>query len=108
MSDQTVGNILQRHGLPPAPERKKTTTWREFIRSNWDILVATDFFTTEVWTRSGLVTYYILFFIQVGSRKVHIAGLTPNPNGAWMTDCPEFNDDGVGLPDPRSTCDPRP
>lgn len=85
VSDQTVGNILQRHGLPPAPERKKTTTWREFIRSHWDILVATDFFTTEVWTRSGLVTYYILFFIQVGSRKVHIAGLTPNPNGAWMT-----------------------
>jgi transposase InsO family protein len=85
VSDQTVGNILQRHGLPPAPERKKTTTWREFIRSHWDILVATDFFTTEVWTRSGLVTYYILFFIQVGSRKVHIAGLTPNPNEAWMT-----------------------
>ncbi len=85
VSDQTVGNILKRHNLLPAPERKKTTTWREFIRSHWDILVATDFFTTEVWTRSGLVTYYILFFIQVGSRKVHIAGLTPNPNGAWMT-----------------------
>ena len=85
VSDQTVGNILKRHGLPPAPERKKTTTWREFIRSHRDILVATDFFTAEVWTRSGLVTYYILFFIQVGSRKVHIAGLTPNPNGAWMT-----------------------
>ncbi len=84
VSDQTVGNVLRRHGLPPAPERKKTTTWREFIRSHWDILVATDFFTTEVWTRSGLVTYYILFFIQVGSRRVHIAGLTPNPNGAWM------------------------
>ena len=85
VSDQTVGNILKRHGLPPAPERKKTTTWREFIRSHRELLVATDFFTAEVWTRSGLVTYYILFFIQVGSRKVHIAGLTPNPNGAWMT-----------------------
>jgi transposase InsO family protein len=85
VSDQTVGNILQRHGLPPAPERKKTTTWREFIRSHWDVLVATDFFTTEVWTKYGLVTYYVLFFIQVGSRKVHIAGLTPNPHGPWMT-----------------------
>ncbi len=84
VSDQTVGNVLRRHGLPPAPERKKTTTWREFIRSHWDLLVATDFFTAEVWTRSGLVTYYILFFIQVGSRTVHIAGLTPNPNEAWM------------------------
>ena len=85
VSDQTVGNILKRHGLPPALERKKTTTWREFIRSHWDLLVATDFFTTEVWTRSGLVTYYILFFIQLESRTVHIAGITPNPDGPWMT-----------------------
>jgi len=85
VSDQTVGNILKRHDLPPAPQRKKTTTWREFIRSHQNLLVATDFFTVEVWTSCGLVTYYILFFIQVGSRTVHIAGLTPNPNEAWMT-----------------------
>ena len=71
VSDQTIGNILKRHNLPPAPERKKTTTWREFIRSHWEILVATDFFTAEVWTRSGLVTYYILFFIQVGMSCPH-------------------------------------
>ena len=84
-SDQIVGNILKRPNLPPVPNRKKTTTWRKFIRIHWDMLVATDFFTAEVWTRSGLVTCYILFFIQVGSRSVHVAGLTPNPNGAWMT-----------------------
>lgn len=84
ISDQTVGNILKRHGLPPAPERKKTTTWRAFIRSYMDVLVATDFFTTEVWTWCGLVTYYILFFLHVGSRRVHIAGVTPHPNAAWM------------------------
>ncbi len=84
VNDQTVGNILRRHHLPPIAERKKTTTWSEFIRSHWDLLAATDFFTAEVWTRSGLVTYYILFFIQVESRKVHLAGLTPNPNAAWM------------------------
>jgi putative transposase len=84
ISDQTVGNILKRHGLPPAPERKKTTTWREFIRSHMDVLVATDFFTTEVWTWCGLVTYYILFFLHVGSRRVHIAGVTPHPTAAWM------------------------
>ena len=85
VSDQTVGHILKRHDLPPTPERTKTTTWRECIRSHRDLLVATDFFTTEVWTTCGLVTYDILFFIQVGSRKVHMAGLTPNPHGAWMT-----------------------
>ncbi len=85
ISDQTVGNILKRHGIPPAPERKQTTTWNEFIRSHLDVLVATDFFTTEVWTWCGLVTYYILFFLHVGSRRVHIAGVTPHPNEAWTT-----------------------
>jgi transposase InsO family protein len=84
VSDQTVGNILKRHGLPPAPERKTTTTWKEFIRTHMDVLVATDFFTAEVWTLGGLVTYYVLFFLHLGSRKVQIAGLTPHPNAAWM------------------------
>jgi transposase InsO family protein len=85
ISDQTVGNILKRHGLPPAPERKKSTTWNEFIRSHLEVLVATDFFTTEIWTWCGLVTYYVLFFLHVGSRRVHIAGVTPHPNASWMT-----------------------
>jgi putative transposase len=84
VSDQTVGNILKRHGLPPAPERQKTTTWNEFIRTHMDVLVATDFFTTEVWTKVGLVTYYVLFFIHVASRRVHVAGVTPHPNEPWM------------------------
>jgi transposase len=56
ISAQTVGNILKRHGIPPAPERKKTTTWKEFIRAHMEVLVATDFFTTEVWTWCGLTT----------------------------------------------------
>ena len=84
ISDQTVGNILKRHGLPPAPERKTTTTWKEFIRTHMGVLVATDFFTAEVWTLGGLVTYYVLFFIHLGSRQVHIAGITPHPNEGWM------------------------
>ena len=58
ISDRTVGNILKRHGPPPAPERMTTTTWKEFIRSHMDVLVATDFFTTEIWTLGGLVTFY--------------------------------------------------
>jgi transposase InsO family protein len=84
VSDQTVGNVLKRHGIAPAPERKTTTTWKEFIRTHMDVLVATDFFTAEVWTLGGLVTYYILFFIHLGSRQVHVAGVTPHPNEAWM------------------------
>ena len=84
LSDQTVGNILKRHGIPPAPERKKTTTWKEFIRTHMEMLVATDFFTAEVWTTAGLVTYYVLFFIHLASRKVHVAGMTPHPDASWM------------------------
>jgi putative transposase len=84
ISNQTVGNILKRHSIPPAPERKKTTTWDEFIRTHMEVLVATDFFTTEVWTAAGLVTYSVLFFIHPAGRKVHIAGLTPHPDARWM------------------------
>jgi putative transposase len=84
ISDQTVGNILKRHGIPPAPRRQQTTTWKEFIRTHMDVLVATDFFTTEVWTVYGLVTYYVLFFIHLATRKVHVAGLTPYPDQHWM------------------------
>ena len=84
VSDQTVGNILKRHAIAPAPERKTTTTWKEFIRTHLDVLVATDFFTAEVWTLGGLVTYYVLFFIRLGTREVHVAGVTPYPTQAWM------------------------
>src|SRR5467141_3622718 len=84
VSDQTVGNILKRHGIPPAPERKTTTTWTELIRTHMDVLVATDFFTAEVWTLGGLVTSYVLCFIHLGSRPVHIAGMTPHPSETWM------------------------
>jgi putative transposase len=84
LSAQTVGNILKRHGIPLAPERKTTTTWKAFIRTHLDVLVATDFLTAEVWTLGGLVTYYVLFFIRLGTREVHVAGVTPHPTQAWM------------------------
>jgi len=82
--DQTVGNVLQRHGLPPAPERKRTTTWSAFIRIHLALLVGTDFFTTEVLTLRGLVTYYVLFFIHLESRRVDIGGITVHPDERWM------------------------
>ena len=84
ISDQTVGNVLRRHGLPPAPERKRTTSWADFIRTHMDLLAGTDFFTAEVLTLRGLVTYYVLFFIHLESRRVAIAGITVHPNEAWM------------------------
>ena len=81
--EDTRSNILKRHRIPPAPDRKKTTTRREFIRSHQAVLAATDFFTTEVWTLSGLVTYYVLFVMQWAPRRVHIAGLIPFPDEPW-------------------------
>src|SRR6516162_5951058 len=82
--DQTVGNVLQRHALPPAPERKRTTTWPAFIRIHLALLAATDFLTAEVLTPRGLVTYYVLFFIHLESRRVDIAGITVHPDEWWM------------------------
>jgi transposase InsO family protein len=84
LSDQTVGNILQRHGIPPAPTRKRTTTWTDFIRAHMAVLAGTDFFTVEVLTLRGLVTYYVLFFIHLESRRVEVAGITQHPNEDWM------------------------
>ena len=94
VSDQTVGNILKEHGIEPAPDRKRQTTWKTFIKSHWDVLASIDFTTIEVWTKGGLVTYYLLFVMELATRRVHFAGCTPNPNEPWMkqiarnlTDC---------------------
>jgi len=84
ISDQTVGNILRRYKIPPAPERSRTTTWKEFIRSHLDVLAGADFFTVEVLTWRGLITYYILFFIEIGSRRVSLGGITRHPDSCWM------------------------
>ena len=84
VSDQTVGNVLRRHGMPPAPERKRTTTWQAFIRTHLALLAGTDFFTAEVLTLRGLATYYVLFVIHLESRRVDIAGITVQPDEPWM------------------------
>lgn len=80
ISDQTVGNILKEHGIERAPERKRQTTWKTFIKSHWGVLAAIDFTTIEVWSTRGLVTYYVLFVMEVATRRVHFAGCTPNPD----------------------------
>ena len=79
-----IGNVLRKNGLPPADKRKMEATWNEFVRNHMDVMVATDFFTAEEWSRLGLATYYVLFFIHLSTRKVHIAGITPNPDQRWI------------------------
>jgi putative transposase len=79
-SHLTVRRVLRRHGLPPAPRRSQRS-WREFVRQHADQILATDFFVVDtVW----MTRLYVLFFIEVGSRRVHLAGCTYNPTGAWV------------------------
>ncbi len=59
-------------------------TWRTFLRAHWQALVAADFFTTEVWTLRGLVTYYTVFVIELHSRRVHVLGSTTHPDEAFV------------------------
>jgi putative transposase len=84
VSDQTVGNVLHRYGIQPAPGRSQNTTWKDFIASHLAVLAGTDLFTVEVLTWRGLATYYVLFFIHLESRRVSLAGLTRHPTADWM------------------------
>jgi len=84
VSDQTVGNILRRFGIAPAPKRKQNTTWSDFIRSHMAVLAGMDFFTVEVLSWRGLLTYYVLFFLHLDSRRVTLAGITRHPTEEWM------------------------
>ncbi len=84
LSDETIGNILKRHDIPPAPKRKQTTSWRDFIRAHMAVMVGTDFFTVEVLTLRGLKTYYVLFLIHLESRRICLAGVTRHPDQEWM------------------------
>ena len=84
ISDTAVANILRAHGIEPAPTRRRQSTWKSFLKAHWDVLASVDFTTIEVWTRNGLVTYYLLFFMELATRRAHLAGLTANPYEAWM------------------------
>jgi putative transposase len=104
LSDQTVGNILRRHGIAPAPKRSRTTSWKDFISAHKDVLAGTDFFTVEVLTLRGLVTYYVLFFIQLESRRVSVAGITRPRSGVDGTDRPQRDPGGLGPPSSMPLC----
>jgi hypothetical protein len=89
----TVAKVLKDNGIPPAPRRP--SSWRTFLRAHWGAIAGADFFTTEVWTRRGLVTYYTLFVIDLWSRRVHVVGSTPNPDAAFMAQAARCLTDAV-------------
>ncbi len=71
VSRNTVANILKEKGISPSGDRGYDgMSWNEFIKVHKDVLWATDFFTAEIWSKFGLITYYVLFFINVGSREI--------------------------------------
>jgi putative transposase len=84
----TVRNILRRHHLEPAPQRRKAgVSWAQFLKLHWEVLAATDFFTVEVATWHGLVTYYVLVVMELATRRVHVVGITPHPTDVFMQQC---------------------
>lgn len=82
VSRSTIARMLKAHGMPPVPERP--TSWQTFLRAHWGAIAGADFFTTEVWTWRGLVTFYTVFVIDLASRRVQIVGSTPFPNDLFM------------------------
>ena len=84
ISDTTVENILKRDGIELAPKRQRSGSWETFLKAHWNVLASIDFTTAEVWTPRGLVTYYLLFVMELKTRRVHFAGCTPNPTEHWM------------------------
>ena len=80
----TVKRILRDHGIDPAPERSRRTPWKTFLQAHWDGLAACDLFTVEVLTLAGLRRYLVFFVIELQTRRVTIAGIHPQPGGAWM------------------------
>ena len=92
----TIANVLKAGGVDPAPDRQKRTTWKEFLRTHWDVLAAADFFSVEVWTALGLVRYHVFFVIRLRTREVHIVGIVPEPHGPWMKQMARNMTDGLG------------
>jgi transposase InsO family protein len=82
ISHETVGNILERHGVPPAPERDPSPSWHHLMTHYRDQLLACDFFTVKT---LFLQTLYVLVFVEIGTRRVHFGGCTAHPDNAWVT-----------------------
>jgi putative transposase len=84
IGETTVKNILLENGFDPEPDLTRKTTWKEFIKSHWNVLEACDFFSVELLVRGKLLRCMVLFAIDVTTRKVEILGLHAQPNGSWM------------------------
>ena len=104
----TIARTLKEHGLEPAPERRRKTSWQQFLQAHWEVLAAADFFTVEVWTRTGLVRVMVLFVIELSTRRVEIAGISSQPEGSLDdADRPQLDRYGGWLSGRQEVSDPR-
>jgi transposase InsO family protein len=94
----TIRRILKAHGIEPAPTRGRTMSWKTFLKAHWGAIAAADFFSVEVLTVGGLVRHLVLFVIDRKTRRVHIAGITRQADGAWMAQIARNLTDAVGGP----------
>ena len=83
-SRRSLDDCAHREGARPATRPQRPTSWQTFLRAHWGAIAGPDFFTTEVWTWRGLVTYYTVFVIDLASRRVQIVGSTPHPGDLFM------------------------
>jgi putative transposase len=95
VSATSIRNLLRRQQLGPAP-RRAGVTWREFLRAQAGSMIACDFFTVDT---VFLRRLYVLFFIELESRRVHLAGVTANPDGRWVAQ--QARNLFLGREDPR-------
>ncbi len=78
----TIKRILLDNGFDPM--RKKGMSWKTFLKAHWEAIAATDFFSVKVITRSGLARYFVLFIIDLKTRRIEIAGIIQQPEREWM------------------------
>jgi transposase InsO family protein len=81
----TVKRILLENGFDPASLRRRGMSWKTFLKAHWGAIAATDFFSVEVITQSGLVRYFVLFVIDLKTRRIEIAGIIQQPEKEWMS-----------------------
>jgi putative transposase len=88
----TIADILKRHGIEPAPECSRKTTWKEFFTQHWELVMAADFLHGRGLDDQGLQRFIVLFFIELSTRRVEVAGISAVANGLWMSqDCSARN-----------------
>ena len=108
IGETTAKNILLEHDFDPEPDLTRKTTWKEFIKSRWEVLVACDFLSVELLVKGRLVRCMVLFAIDVATPKVEILGIRPQPNGPWIEQIARNVRGGGRPPGGQEGPDPRP